>query len=171
MDKTEQIKRKMIAYYAGDPRRIQHFLKVHSLARAIGFNEKLSEDEQQILEAAALTHDIGIKPAERLYGRNNGKLQEQFGPDAARELLGADFDPQTVERICFLIAHHHTYTGIADPCLQILIEADFLVNAYEDALQPESIAAFSRKVFRTATGKWLVQQLYPEAADAVSAKR
>ena len=55
---------KMIAYYAGDPKRIQHFTKVHSYARIIGVGEEMDAASLFILEAAAYTHDIGIKPAE-----------------------------------------------------------------------------------------------------------
>ena len=33
----------MIAYYDGDPKRIQHFTKVHSYARLIGIGEELDD--------------------------------------------------------------------------------------------------------------------------------
>ena len=65
----------MISYYSGDPKRIQHFTKVHSYAKLIGEREQLSPEELYILEAAAYTHDIGIKPAEEKYGSSDGKLQ------------------------------------------------------------------------------------------------
>ena len=54
----------MIAFFSGDPKRIQHFMKVHSFARIIGTKEGLDETSLFILEAAAYTHDIGIRPAE-----------------------------------------------------------------------------------------------------------
>ena len=66
---------KMIAYYGGDPKRIQHFVKVHSFARIIAIGEQMDEGSLFILEAAAYTHDIGIKPAEEKYGQCDGKLQ------------------------------------------------------------------------------------------------
>ena len=59
----------MIAYYDGDPKRIQHFTKVHSYARLIGIGEELDDASLFILEAAAYTHDIGIRVAEEKYGR------------------------------------------------------------------------------------------------------
>ena len=68
---------KMISYYGGDPKRIQHFIKVHSFSRIIAVGEQMDESSLFILEAAAYTHDIGIKPAEEKYGQCNGKLQEQ----------------------------------------------------------------------------------------------
>ena len=39
-------------------------MKVHSFARIIGTKEGLDETSLFILEAAAYTHDIGIRPAE-----------------------------------------------------------------------------------------------------------
>ena len=59
----------MIAYYDGDPKRIQHFTKVHSYARLIGVGESLDDTSLFILEAAAYTHDIGIRVAEEKYGK------------------------------------------------------------------------------------------------------
>ena len=51
---------KMIAYYAGDPKRIQHFTKVHSYARIIGVGEEMDAASLFILEAAAYTHDLSL---------------------------------------------------------------------------------------------------------------
>ena len=119
----------MIDYYQGDPKRIQHFTKVHSYARLIGIGEELDDASLFILEAAAYTHDIGIRVAEEKYGRCDGKLQEQEGPIIAQKMLSQlGFENYIVERICFLIGHHHTYDNIDGLDYQILVEADFLVN-------------------------------------------
>lgn len=77
----------MIRFDKGDAKRIQHFTKVHSYARLIGRKENLDEDSLFTLETAAYVHDIGIPVAEKKYGYQNGKLQEQEGPAAAQELL------------------------------------------------------------------------------------
>ncbi len=53
----------MCRHDAGDARRIQHFAKVHAFAALIGRAEGLDEETQLTLEAAALVHDIGIRPA------------------------------------------------------------------------------------------------------------
>ena len=154
MNKLDLLAVKMMEYYAGDAKRIQHFIKVHSLARLIGVKENLPTHELYILEAAALTHDIGIKKAEELYGRCDGSLQEQLGPDIAREMLmSLDFDEDDISRICYLIAHHHTYTDIDDTDYRILVEADFLVNLYEDNAGEEAIKSAYDIIFRTDTGK------------------
>ena len=125
----QQLFYSMITYMAGDPRRIQHFVKVHAYSRLIGSSEELDEHTLLILEAAALMHDIGIREGERLYQRNDGQIQEQLGPaEAAKLLKDLNFPEQDRERICYLIGHHHTYDTIDGMDYQILVEADFLVN-------------------------------------------
>lgn len=52
---------KMIEYYEGDPKRIQHFTKVFEYCRLIGTMENIPEKEQFALETTALVHDVGIK--------------------------------------------------------------------------------------------------------------
>ena len=66
----------MIDYNSGDAKRIQHFIKVHAFAKLIGIEEGLDVETQYVLEAAALTHDIGIKNSEKKYGTCSGKQQE-----------------------------------------------------------------------------------------------
>ena len=78
----------MIQYYRNDPKRIQHFTKVHSYAKLIGELSSMRGEELLTLEAAAYVHDIGIKVAEEKYGSSNGRLQEQEGPAVAEDMLG-----------------------------------------------------------------------------------
>ena len=161
MNKLDLLAIKMMEYYTGDAKRIQHFIKVHSLARLIGVKENLPEHELYILEAAALTHDIGIKKAEEIYGRCDGPLQEQLGPDIAREMLvSLDFDEDDISRICYLIANHHTYTNIDGKDYRILVEADFLVNLYEDNVREDAIKSAYDSIFRTDTGKNLCRLMF-----------
>lgn len=75
MEKQDLLYQNMTAFYRGDPARIQHFVKVHSFAAYIGRQEGLSDALQAVLEAAALVHDIGIRPAEEKYGSCAGPLQ------------------------------------------------------------------------------------------------
>ena len=51
----------MIQYYRNDPKRIQHFTKVHSYAKLIGELSGMQGEELLTLEVAAYVHDIGIK--------------------------------------------------------------------------------------------------------------
>lgn len=151
----------MIAYYDGDPKRIQHFTKVHSYARLIGIGEELDDASLFILEAAAYTHDIGIRVAEEKYGRCDGKLQEQEGPIIAQKMLSQlGFENYIVERICFLIGHHHTYDNIDGLDYQILVEADFLVNLYEDDARNRAIDKAYKRIFKTETGKKIFRLMF-----------
>ena len=49
MDRNVLLLKEMIRYYARDPKRIQHFIKVHDFAGMIGKLEGLEDDEQNIL--------------------------------------------------------------------------------------------------------------------------
>lgn len=160
-DLVSIVKEKMIEYYAVDSRRVHHFLKVHSFAKLIAEMEGMEPDEMQVLEIAALAHDIGIKNAELKYGYNNGKLQEQEGPPEARRLLReAGAEDAAVERACYLVAHHHTYRNIDGLDYQILVEADFLVNMYEDKADADTIRTAYDNIFATESGKMLCRQLF-----------
>ena len=151
----------MLGLYKGDAKRIQHFCKVHSYAKLIAECEKVDKETLFILEAAALTHDIGIHLCEEKYGDCNGKLQEKEGPAIAARLLGElGFEKQVSERVQYLIAHHHTYHNIDGLDYQILVEADFLVNLFEDNLSKEAALNAYQKIFKTATGKRICKEMF-----------
>lgn len=151
----------MIHYYRGDAKRIQHFVKVHSFAKLIGEMERVEEETLHILEVASYVHDIGIKVAEEKYGRCTGKLQEQEGPAVAREMLEKlGFEEKVTERVCYLVGHHHTYTDMDGMDYQILVEADFLVNLYEDHLSRDSAVSVCEKIFRTESGKRICREMF-----------
>ncbi|HWQ98215.1 MAG TPA: HD domain-containing protein [Clostridia bacterium] len=159
--KSGDVSAAMVVYNAGDARRVNHLLKVYGFARTIGEREGLDARTQEILEIAALTHDIGIRNSERKYGNCSGEHQQQEGPPEARALLASlGADEAVIERVCWLIAHHHTYTDIQGMDYQILIEADFLVNAFEDEMDEDAIRTVREKLFRTNTGIELMNQLY-----------
>ncbi len=151
----------MIEYDCGDAKRIQHFMKVHSFAKLIGELEGLPVDELYTLEIAAYVHDIGIKKAEEQYGNCSGKHQEELGPDEAKQLLiNLGCEGTVVKRVCYLVGHHHTYTDIDGKDYQILVEADFLVNLYEDAASREAIEHAYKSIFRTESGKRICRTMF-----------
>jgi NAD-dependent dihydropyrimidine dehydrogenase PreA subunit len=151
----------MIKYFEGDPKRIQHFIKVHSLAKLIGEMEMIPDDMLYILEVASITHDIGIKNSEKKYGDCNGHHQETEGPPEADLLLSSlHYERDVINRVCWLIAHHHTYTDITDTDHQILVEADFLVNMYEDNEPYENIVSVYKNIFKTKSGKSICENMY-----------
>ena len=131
----------------------------HPLAVAQIVAEELHLDSESI--AAALLHDIGIHEAERRHGSSAGPYQEQEGPAVARPLLSAaGADESEIERIGWLIAHHHSCQAGEDTDFRILLEADFLVNAEEDSLPRASIASARERLFRTDSGKKLLDDIF-----------
>nr|WP_243277755.1 HD domain-containing protein [Clostridium yunnanense] len=151
----------MIKYFEGDIKRINHALKVYSFAKTIGELEQLANDNLFILEISAILHDIGIKISEQKYNSSNGKYQEIEGPPVAKNLLsGFHLDSYIIDRVCYLIGNHHSYDKIDSLDFQILVEADFLVNIYEDKIPKENIDVIEQKIFRTSSGKELLNSIY-----------
>ncbi len=130
------ITKKMIAYSEGNTHDINHFLKVWSFARTIGQLEGLDDRTQEILEAAALLHDIACPLCREKYGNTNGKYQEKEGMPLAEAFL----------KDC----------GLS----QILIEADYIVNADESHYSIENIRHFREQIFRTQAGKAILDSIY-----------
>ena len=158
---VNELMNEMMRYYGGEASYIQHFIKVHSFSKLIGEMEGIAEHVQFVLESAALVHDIGIKKAKAEFGLSDGKLQEQLGPDIAREMLNRlGYKKEDIERICYLIGHHHTYNNIDGMDYQILVEADFLVNMYEEEMSREGIQSAYEKIFKTEVGKALCRTMY-----------
>ncbi len=151
----------MIKYFGNDTKRINHALKVWNFSKCIGEKEKISYDALTNLEIAAILHDIGIHRAEEIHGSNAGKYQEMEGPTVAKELLDKyDLNEDALDRILYLIGNHHSYNKIDGIDFQILVEADFIVNAFEDELSKQSIEISLEKIFKTKTGIFLVKIMY-----------
>ena len=152
----------MAEYEKGVPHRIAHFTKVHAYAALIGRQEGLPGQLQLVTEAAALVHDIGIRPSLEKYHSSAGKYQQIEGPAPAAEMLTKLGFPQPmVDRICWLVGHHHSYRLVDGLDHRILLEADFLVNALEEEMSPQAIRAGREKVFATKTGLALLDAMYP----------
>ncbi|MBL4934349.1 HD domain-containing protein [Clostridium sp. YIM B02515] len=161
MTKICEFTLEMINFDAGEPELIQHFIKVHEFALLIGSMESVPYNIIEVIEAAAIVHDIGIKVCMEKYGECNGKLQEQEGPAYAEELLNRlGFRKELVERVSYLVAHHHTYSNIDGIDYQILVEADFLVNLFENQEGKENIQAVYNKIFKTESGRKLCRQMF-----------
>lgn len=152
----------MVAYDHGDVPRIQHFVKVHDFAAAIGRLEGIDGQTLGVLEAAAIVHDIGIHVSERKYGSSAGHYQELEGPAEAHILLEkvGGFTEAEIDRICWLVGHHHTYADIQGADYQILVEADFLVNLYEDGLSHEAAIAARKRIFRTPSAIRILDEMF-----------
>lgn len=62
----------------------------------------------------------------------------------AKELLAKTgaYTADEIDRICYLVGHHHTYVNVDGIDYRILLEADFLVNAYEDEMSVHARRTF-----------------------------
>ena len=154
---------KMICESQGDLKKsdIAHFIKVHQYARLIGQREQLDQKTLFILEIAAIVHDIACPLCREKYGNSQGHYQELEGPALVKIFL-KDFhlDDDIVERVAYLVGHHHTYDDVDGLDYQILLEADFLVNGDEMQLSKEAIIKMKKHVFQTKTGKKLLDTIY-----------
>lgn len=158
---TSEIVSAMIKYFGNDVRRINHLLKVLAFAKTIGEGESIDPRTLEILEAAAAVHDIGIKIAEQKYNSSSGEYQQIEGPPEARKLLeGLGCDAELIDRVCYLVSKHHTYDGVDGIDYRILLEADFLVNAFEDNLPSSAVHSAYDKIFKTNTGKNILKVMY-----------
>lgn len=155
----------MIEYTAKDSlvvnHDVNHFMKVWGFAKTIGELEQLDERTQYIVEASALLHDIACPLCRRKYGNTNGKYQETEGKILAAELLAKTDIPEDVqERIVYIVSHHHSPLEVDGIDYQIMLEADYLVNADESAYSKENIVNTRDKMFKTNTGIRLLNEIY-----------
>ncbi len=151
----------MIEFYRGSLHDIDHFLKVYAYAKMIGELEKLPAAQQKILEIAAVVHDIPCPLCREKYGSAAGKYQEAEGPALTREFLQEfKLDNAEIERICWLVGHHHTITDVDGIDHRILLEADYLVNAGESHYTRENIKNALESFFRTESGRALLTDIY-----------
>ncbi len=153
-----------LRYEQGHCRRTQHILKVYALAKLLGEQENLSLEAQQILRAAAILHDIAIKYCkERYNGDASQERQKLEAPGLVRRfLLQANYSPALIPQITELVEKHHDYSSPRNQTLQILMEADLIINCYETCPDSKKIAEIEA-VFETPFGKELLA-LYIQGA-------
>ncbi len=156
-----QLMEKMIAFSNGNIHDIDHFVRVWNYARTIGALEGLDADTQYVLEVAAIVHDIACPLCREKYGNTGGRHQEEEGaPMAADFLKDSGMTPEQIERVAYLVGHHHTFTGIDGVDYQILIEADYIANATENGYSKNNVRNFAEKVFRTGAGLRLLKSIF-----------
>ncbi len=161
MSRLSDLILKMTEYEDGCLERVNHFLKVWAFAKVIAEGEGFPEETREILEAAAVVHDIGIRVCLEKYGHCRGPAQEKEGPPLALAMLPlCGYTAAETARVCFLVGHHHTAAGVEGDDWRALLEADFLVNAFEGGMQTEAVRAGRRELFRTKTGLRLLDAMY-----------
>lgn len=153
----------LVSHFGDDDRRIQHALEVTRFAELMLDTESGDED---VILAAALLHDAGIKPAEEIHGYNNGRLQEHYGPPVVRELLKQiGFDPAKTDEVCEIIGSHHTPAGVPGPNFPIIWDADMIVNIGDEmpGTSGEKLESIIENSFKTQTGKLLARKYLAKA--------
>lgn len=157
MSRVNEILIEALKFENGHIRRIQHILKVHSLAKL--FAEKLGLDKKalELLEIAAILHDIGIKSCK----------DKGVNPSLENQLIEVkmilsnfskkyEISPKEEKEIYFLIENHHNYLDLNNLSHQILIEADLIINIFEK--NKEGIEEY-REYFRTDIGREILDTL------------
>ncbi len=164
MDKTiASVAIAMMEKNSGNKKRIEHSLKVFAWAQALGRLEGLDQENRNILEITALLHDIGIHVSEQKYKSSASHYQEIEGPVVAREILQKfSVAEYIIERVCYIISRHHTYTAIDGPDFQLLVESDFLVNSVEDKMSESQVTSFAQNIFKSESGKYFLKLLFPD---------
>lgn len=158
---SAQIMEKMIAFSAGNLHDIEHFIRVWTFAKTIGVLEHMDPEELFVLEVAAITHDIACPLCREKYGDTGGKHQEQEGMPLVEAFLGdTGMSPPQIQRVKYLVGHHHTYTDIRGLDYQILVEADYIANAAENGYGMDNIRRFTDRYFKTDTGKRLIESVF-----------
>ena len=140
------------------PYGIDHSLRVLKNAEKIMAGENPTNKERQVVELAAILHDIGAVEALRKYGSIAGNYQELEGPAMVRDILeSAGASVELVERVCYIVGNHHTIEKINGLDFQILWEADLLDSLENGDSNPQGVE-LQHKIeanFRTLTGKEL----------------
>jgi len=152
--------REMEQTFGDDTKRINHARSVLNYAEQI--LEKEGGD-REVVEAAAILHDIGIHEAEKKYGSTAGKYQEIEGPPIAEKILNSiGFPEDKLKEVLEIIAHHHSPGKISTQNFKILYDADWLENIKDEVgvEDKDKLSRVIEKVFLTANGKELAKKIY-----------
>lgn len=156
MGNEAQLLYSALCYEAGHPRRTQHILKVYALARMLGQQAGLDSEQQKILQAGAILHDIAIRYCKEQGEEPNQENQRRAAPALVKHFLAkAGYPGAAVPGVLELVRCHHEYNQPRGLLLQLLMEADLIVNCYEcppDQDRRRDIEG----VFQTMAGKELL---------------
>lgn len=156
-----EIMKKMIDFSDSNIHDIDHFIRVWTYAKTIGELESLDAETQYILEVSAITHDIACPLCREKYGSTNGKHQETEGAPMVRDFLrDTGLTDAQIDRVAFLVGHHHTFTDVCGKDYQILLEADYIANASENGYERRSVESFIHKIMQTESGKALAKAVF-----------
>lgn len=154
---------KLRGVFAEDPEMIPHTEQVFYYAESIAQDLGVEGKERRIVQLAALLHDVGIVEAFRKYGSREGKYQHMEGPPLARKIMEEFGETQEViDRVVFLVGHHHDLSSVDGRDFQILVEADMLVNLAneKEKMSAEELYRFIHNFFQTSKGRSFAEGKY-----------
>lgn len=140
------------------PYGIDHTFAVLKDAETIMDGEGIDDADKKLISIAAILHDIGAIEAQRKYGSMDAIYQEKEGPAIAKHILESlGYASELIERVCFIIGHHHSPAMIDGIDFQIQWEADLLANLeYMDIKNDkDSLRVYIDENFKTSTGRAL----------------
>jgi hypothetical protein len=145
--------------FGGDQKRIGHALMVLDFAEKIQHKEGGRLD---IIQAAAILHDIGIHEAERKYQSTAGKYQEIEGPPIAEGILKSlQWLQADIDHVCDIVGSHHCGNKIDTQEFRCIWDADWIVNMEHDYADfpRDKKRKLMETVFRTPTGRQIAARL------------
>ena len=113
-----------------------------ALSMCDSFLRNVEDNLQEPLEVEKATRE-----AEFIFAREVRDLQRKNCEDVLTSCL-------------LYTSHHHTYEDMDGIDYQILVEADFLVNMYEDTLSQQAVRHAYTTIFRTETGKMICRDMF-----------
>ncbi|GAB4137542.1 MAG: hypothetical protein Fur0037_02770 [Planctomycetota bacterium] len=156
----DTVRAEMERFFGGDARRIAHAIEVAGHARWI---QAAEGGDREIVTMAGLLHDVGIKPGEERFGRNDGKIQEELGPPIAEEILRRiGVEAEKVAAVSEIIAFHHTPGRVRTKEFACLWDADLIANLREVAggMSREKIDGLIEEKFLTGEGRRIARAIH-----------
>ncbi len=138
-----------------------HTHRVWLIAKTIAEEEGLSEDKRDIVEKAAMLHDVACPLCRSLYGKAEGRMQEVHSREVIEPIINIlGWSSETREKLVEIASRHHTFSPDDSKVEVVLKEADALVNLSEAEEFDVNLALwYGANVFQTKTGKYLLEKL------------
>ena len=141
---VQRVALKMKSYYHGDIDKVQHFVRVYTLAKSIGELEHLGDEEQLDVELAAVVHNV---EGERI-------------PIVRDILRECDISEAAAMKVCHMVENIENYEHIGTLDHQILIEAKLIVDFKEQNTPEKEIIRKAEDIFLTNTGKLFLKRAF-----------
>ena len=143
----------------GHRRRTQHILKVYAMAGLLGRARNIDEKGQYLLNRRAVVHDIAIKYCKESCEDASAENQKKYcGMLTEKFLLEAGYDSECLPPVKYMVYHHHDYHIEKDILLQMLVEADIIVNCLEEGCEGKDLDCISG-IFVSQAGKELFDSI------------